>query len=216
MRWTEQVIAAHKNSLAQRPADRRPTLIAHWEQYRTDGTSKPAVKMALELAEQGNANEVELGFYILMELALSDASLQCHVSELAQHKSATVRRKLAFYLSRELPPEFSSSVFAALLRDKAASVRIKAIETIGMRDWKTMLPDLQSLRSRERSDKVIQSLEYWIPLLEAGYRVERSQEPGCFEVTALTGRGIASRLVEASGPDDPRIRTAVEELRRFP
>jgi hypothetical protein len=214
MRWTEQVIEAHKNSLAQRPADRRPRLIALWEQYRTDGMSKPAVAMALELAVQGNANEVELGFYVLMDLALNDASLHCHVSELVKHKSATVRRNLAFYLSRELPPEFSSSVFAELLRDKAASVRIRAIETIGMRDWKTMLPDLHRLRSGDQSDNVIQSLDYWIPLLEAGYRVDRSQELGRFEVTALTGRGIASRTVEASGPDDPRIRAAVEELRR--
>ena len=134
MRWTEQIIAAHKNSLAQRPADRRSTLIAHWEQYRTDGTSKPAVEMALELAEQGNANEVELGFYVLRDLAPTDPSLHCHVSELAKHKSAKVRRNLAFYLSRELPPELSKSVFAELLRDKAASVRIRAIETIGMRD----------------------------------------------------------------------------------
>jgi hypothetical protein len=216
MRWTEQVIAAHKNGLAQRPADRRPRLIALWEQYRSDGTSKPAVEMALELAGKGNANEVELGFYVLMDLALSDPNLHCHVSQLAKHKSATVRRNLAFYLSRQLPPEFSTSVFAELLRDKAASVRIKAIETIGMRDWKTMLPELHALRSREQGDKVLQSLDYWIPLLEAGFRVEPSQEPGRFEVTALTGHGIASRNVEASGPGDPRIRAAVDELRRFP
>lgn len=216
MRWTEQVIEAHKNSLAQRPADRRPRLIVLWEQYRSDGMSKPAVEMALELAVQGNANEVELGFYVLMDLALNDASLHRHVSELVKHKSATVRRNLAFYLSRELPPQLSCSVFADLLRDKAASVRMRAIETIGMRDWKTMQPELHTLRSVEQSDKVIQSLDYWIPLLEAGYRVVRSQEPGRFEVTALTGRGTASRSVEASGPNDPRICAAVEELRKFP
>lgn len=216
MRWTEQVIAAHKNSLSQRPADRRPKLIAHWESYRSDGISKPAVEMALELAGKGNANEVELGFYVLMDLALTDPSLHCHVSQLAKHKSATVRRNLAFYLSRQLPPEISRSVFVELLRDKAASVRIKTIETIGMRDWKTMLPELHAMRSLEQGDKVIQSLDYWIPLLEAGFRAEPCQEPGRFEVTALTGHGIASRTVEASSPDDPRIRAAVEELRRFP
>lgn len=216
MRWTERVIAAHKNSLAQRPADRRPGLIALWEQFRTDGTSKPAIEMALELAVQGNANEIELGFYVLMDMALNDASLHCHISELIKHKSATVRRNLAFYLSRELPSEFRSSIFAELLRDKAASVRIKAIEAICMLDWKAMLPGLHTLRSREQSDKVIQSLDYWIPLLEASYRVDQSREPGRFEVTALTGRGIASRTVEASCPDDPRIHAAVEELRKRP
>ena len=216
MRWTEQVIAAHKNSLIQRPADRRPKLIAHWESYRSDGITKPAVELALELVGKGNANEVELGFSVLMDLVLSDTTLHCHLSQLAKHKSATVRRNLAFYLSRELPPEFSSSVLAELLRDKALSVRIRAIETIGMRDWKTMLEELYALRSREQGDKVIQSLDYWIPLLEAGFRVEPSQETGRFKVTALTGHGIASRIVEASGPGDPRIRAAVEELRRFP
>jgi hypothetical protein len=77
MSWTEQVIAAHKNSLGQQPTDRRPRLIAHWEQYRTDGISKAVVEMALELAEQGNVNEIELGFSVLMELAVNDASLRC-------------------------------------------------------------------------------------------------------------------------------------------
>lgn len=216
MRWTEQVIAAHKNSLAQLPADRRPRLIAHWEQYRTDGISTPVVEAALELAEQGNVNEIELGFYVMMDLALTDTTLHCHVSELAKHRSAKVRRNLAFYLSRELPPEFSRSVFAELLRDKAASVRIRTIETIGMRSLKAMLPELHTLRSHELNEKVIQSLDDWIPLLETGYRVERSNEPGRFLVTALTGNGTASRFVDASGPDDPRIRTAVEELRKFP
>jgi hypothetical protein len=216
VRWTEQVIKAHKNSLAQRPPDRRPGLIALWEQHRNDGISEPSIEMALELAVDGNTNEVELGFHVLMDLALSDACLQRHVSELTKHKSATVRRNLAFFLSREFPPEFSSSVFTELLRDKAASVRIRAIETIGMRDWKTMLPYMHTLRSHEQSDKVIQTMDYWIPLLEAGYRVDRSDQPGRFDVTALIGRGIASRTVEASSPDDPRIRAAVEELRKFP
>ncbi|HUQ68692.1 MAG TPA: hypothetical protein VM165_04165, partial [Planctomycetaceae bacterium] len=111
--------------------------------------------------------------------------------------------------------DFPGKCSTELLEDKAASVRMRAIETIGMRDWKAMLLELRTLRSREQSDKVIQSLSYWIPLLETGYRVERFQEPGRFEVTALTGRGIASRIVEASSPNDPRIRAAVEELRRF-
>lgn len=216
MHRTEQIIAEHKNSLSQRPADRRPTLIALWEQYRTDGLSKPVVEKSLELAAQGNANEVELGFHVLMDIALNDASLQCHLSDLATHKSATVRRNLAFYLSRDFPPEFNCSVFAELLRDKAASVRVRAIQTIGMRYWKTMLPDLHALRAHERSDKVIQSMEYWIPLLEAGYRVDRFEESDRFEVTALTGRGTASRIVEASSPDDPRIRAVIEELRNSP
>lgn len=187
-------------------------LIAHWEQYRTDGVSKPAVEMALEFVEKGNSNEIEFGFYVLMDLALNDASLQCHVSQLAKHESATVRRNLTFYLSRELPSGFTRSVYTELLRDKTASVRTRAIETISIRDYKTMLSDLQTLRSREKSDKVIQSLDYWIPLLESGYRVDPCREPGCFVVTALTGRGTASRIVEASGPADPRIRAAVDEL----
>ncbi len=216
MRWTERVIAAHKNSLAKGPLDRRPRLIALWEQFRTDGISEPALEMALELAVQGNKNEVELGFYVLMDLALNDASVHHRVSELAKHKSATVRRKLAFYLSKELPPEIISSVFAELLRDKAAAVRISAIETVGMRGLKTMLPDLHALRAREQTQKVIQSIDNWIPLLEVGYRVEQSSEPGRYDVTAHTGNGTASRTVEAFGPDDPRIRAAVEELRRFP
>jgi hypothetical protein len=168
--------------------------------------------MALELAVQGNRNEVELGFYVLMDLALNDTILQCLVSELANHKSATVRRNLAYYFSREIPPEFSSSVFAKLLRDKTASVRIRAIETIRMRNWKRMLAELHTFCTCGKSDKVIQLLDYWAPLLEAGYRVERTRESGRFEVTVLTGHGTASRNVEASGPDDPRILAAIKDF----
>ncbi len=132
MNWIERVILAHKKSLDQRPPDRRACLIALWEQYRNDGMPRSAVEMSLELATQGNRNEIELGFCVLMDLALSDESLCCHLSQLAKHKSATVRRQLAYYISKEFSTEFRMSVFTELLRDKAASVRIGAIEKIGM------------------------------------------------------------------------------------
>lgn len=215
MRWTEQIIEAHKSHLDRRPPDRRPRLISLWEQYQRVGALQPAIDMALELATQGNSNEVELGFFMLMDLAQSDASVYRSLGELAKHKSATVRRNLAFYLAGDLPPEFTSRVFMELLRDRAASVRIKTIETIGMRNWQTMMAELRTLRSHEQSDKVIQSLDYWMPLLEFGYRVVPSQDRDRFDVTVLTGRGIASRSVEASGVDDPRILVAVEEILEF-
>ena len=216
MRWTEQVIFAHKNSLAQRPADRRPRLIALWEQYRNDGSSDPVVETAVELATQGNVNEVELGFYVLMDLALKDSSLCSNLSKLAHHKSASVRRDLAFYLSWELPSDITGSVFTALLRDKAASVRLKAIDTIGLRNRKGMMTELRALRERETNEKVIASLDCWLPLLENGYRVDHEQQPGCFTVTAFSRYGVASKMVEASSPDDPRILAVVEELRKHP
>lgn len=213
MRFSEQVIAAHKNSLVRSPPDRRLMLLERWEQYCADGLPAPVVDAAVELSVQGNRNEVELGFLILMELALRDASLHDRVIELTRHNSATVRRALAYYLSRELPLELICSVLAELLRDKAASVRIKAIETIGMRNWKVMLPDLLALRLREQSEKVIKSLDYWTPLLEAGHRVDQCQESGWFNVTILTRCGIASQLVQTTCHDSSEIDAALEELR---
>ena len=79
-----------------------------------------------------------------------------------------------------------------------------------------LLPELIALRSTERNDKVIQCLDYWIPLLEIGYRVEPSPTPGMLQVTALTGNGIASRSVETTDPNDPQILCAVAELRSHP
>ncbi len=96
--------------------------------------------------------------------------------------------------------EFCRSVIEELLDDKAVSVRIKAIEVGGMRDWKCMLPILREMRSRERDDKVIRSLEYWMPMLDVGYRIDRSDGPGRFEVTVRAVNGIVSRTVEASTP----------------
>jgi hypothetical protein len=159
---------------------------------------------------------MELAFYVLMDLALSKPSLRTHVSQLANHRSAAVRRGLAFYLSRQLPQGFQSAVYRALLRDKAASVRLQAITAIGMREYKELLPDLRALRTSERNGKVIGSLDYWIPLLEVGYRVERSQTPGMLDVTALTGNGVASTSVKAKGPNDRQILRVVAELRRSP
>jgi hypothetical protein len=123
MRWTEQVIAAHKHSLLKRRPDRRAELIARWERSR--GGPEPAVEKALELVADGNANEKELGFYVLMDLALDAPSLRVHVNQLAHHRFAGVRRGLAFYLCREFPLEFQSAVYGTLLRDKAASVRVQ-------------------------------------------------------------------------------------------
>jgi hypothetical protein len=214
MGWTEQVIGAHKRRLSERPPDRRGELLARWERWRSGSPSKPAVEMALELVADGNANEVELGFHVLMDLGLSEPSLRTHLIQLTGHRHAKVRHALAFYLSRELPEEFQSVVYEALLRDKAASVRVRAIEMIGMIYFEHLLPELRALRSRERNDKVMKSLDYWTPLLENGYRVEPSGSPGWLDVTALTRNGIASKLVEATDPHDPKILRAVEELQK--
>ncbi|MBW3597129.1 MAG: hypothetical protein KY475_07620 [Planctomycetes bacterium] len=214
MRWTQQVIAAHKESLSRRRPDRRGELIARWERSRT-GSPEPAVNTALELAADGNANESELGYYVLMDLALDMPSLRAHVSQLAHHRSASVRRGLAFHLSRSFPAEFQNEVYATLLRDKAASVRVQTITRIGMICFKALLPELRTLRATERNSKVIQQLDYWIPLLEIGYRIVSSPTPGMLEVTALTGNGIASRCVETTDPHDPQILAAIEELKTF-
>jgi hypothetical protein len=216
MRWTEQVIAAHKRRLSERPADQRGELIERWERSRRGRAPEPAVETALRLVADGNANEVELAFYVLMDLALTEPSLRCHVSQLAKHRLAAVRRGLAFHLSREFPPEFQNAVYGELLRDKAASVRMQTITAIGMRECKELLPELRALRSGEQNGKVIQSLDYWIPLLEVGYRVEPSEFPGMLEVTALTGHGIASTSVETTDPHDPEILRVVAELRNHP
>ena len=216
MRWTERIIIAHKDHLSKRPPDRRGELIERWERWRSGNSSEPAVETAFQLVANGNANERELAFYVLMDLALIEPSFRCHISQLAIHRSASVRRELAFHLSRQFPLDFKSEIYGALLRDKAASVRVKTIEAIGMREYKALLPELHSLRSSERNDKVIESLDYWIPLLEVGYRVDPSQTLGRLDVTALTGHGIASRSVETTDPNDPMILRVVAELRSRP
>jgi len=216
MRWTERVIAAHKRDLSKRAPDRRGELIARWEHSRIGDSPEPAVEKALELVEDGNANERELGFYVLMDLALGEPSLCAHVSELARNRSARVRGGLAYHLSRSFPLEFQSTVYGTLLRDKAPSVRVQSITRIGMISFKALLPELHALRVTERNRKVIQALEYWIPLLEVGFRVDASPTPGMLEVTALTGNGIAFRSVEATDPRDPKILRAVQELRSRP
>jgi hypothetical protein len=216
MRWTEQVITAHKNRLSERPPDRRGALIAIWEHARSGTSLEPAVEAALELVSDGNANEVELGFYVLMDLALTDPSLRSYVSQLVSHRSAKVRSGLAFHLSRSFPPEFQSMVYGALLRDKAASVRTQTVRRIGMLYFKALLPELHALRATERNARVMEELDYWIPLLELGYCVKPALTAGMLEVTALTGRGVASRNVLATDPHDPQILRVVEELRNCP
>jgi len=215
MRWTKQVIAAHKERLSKRPPDRRGDLIASWERSPA-ASPQPAVEKALELLADGNSNEKELGYYVLMDLALDEPPLRAHVSQLAHHRSAAVRRGLAFHLSRSFPAEFQSAVYLTLLRDKAASVRVQTITRIGMIYFKALLPELRALRATERDRKVTQELDYWIPLLEVGYRVEPSLTPGMLEVTALTGIGIASRSVNTTDPHDPQILGVVEELKSRP
>jgi hypothetical protein len=216
MRWTERIILAHKEGLSKRPPDRRGELITHWERSRSGDSPEPAVEKGLELVTDGNANEVELGFYALMDLALTEPSLRAHVSQLAHHRSAAVRSRLAFHLSRSFPPEFQTAVYGTLLRDKAASVRVQTITRIGMTYFTALLPELHALRATERNAKVIEALDYWAPLLETGYRVEPSQTPGMLLVTALTGNGIASQNVQTMDPNNPLILRAVEELRNRP
>jgi len=204
----DDVIAAHKNSLKDRRPDRRGPLISLWEQSQAGHGADAAVKAALQLVD-GNANEVELAFYVLKSLAIVDPSRFSHLFELTEHRSAKVRQSLAFYI----PCEFAPEVFRKLLEDKAASVRQKAIESIGMRSQKELLPELNVLRSNEKHEKVKQSLDYWIPLLEVGYRIEPDTSSSRMRITALTGRGIVSRTVDLMDPSDPQILSVVEELK---
>jgi hypothetical protein len=216
MSWTERVIAAHKQHLSERPPDRRGELIARWEQWRSGNSSEAAVEQALELVADGKVNETELGFYVLMHLAITEPSLRTHVSRLTVHRSASVRSGLAFHLSRELPKEFQKEVYAALLRDKAASVRVRTIESIGLRDFKELLPELRALRLAEGNEKVIQRLDYWIPLLDMGYRVRPYSIPGMLDVTVLTGNGIVSTCVQGTDPNAPEVLRTIAELRSRP
>jgi hypothetical protein len=216
MSWTAQVIEAHERDLSRRPGDRRGKLIEIWKHCRSRNSAEPTINLALQLVADGTANEVELGFYVLMDLGLADASLLSHLGRLAKHRSAAVRRALAFHLSGELPPEFCAEVYRELLRDKAASVRARTIESVGMRAFQSVLADLRVLRSVEQNPKVIKALDFWIPLLSTGYRVDQSSHPGRLEVTALTGRGTATRTLETTDPCDPRIPKLVAELRSMP
>lgn len=216
MHSTERIIAVHKDSLSKGSPDRRGELIARWEQSRSGNSPHPATELALRCVAGGNVNERELAFYVLMDVALVEPSLRYHISQLTAHRSASVRRELAFHLSRQFPAEFKSEIYGALLRDKATSVRVRTIRTIGMREFKAMLPELRTLRSSERNSKVIESLDYWIPLLEVGYRVDPSSTPGMLTVTALTGHGTASTNVKTTDPQDPLIRRVVAELRSRP
>jgi hypothetical protein len=80
--------------------------------------------------------------------------------------------------------------------------------------FKALLPELRALRASERNSKVIQAIDYWIPLLEVGYRVEPSPTAGMLQVTALTGNGIRLENVKTTDPNDPQILRVVEEIRR--
>jgi hypothetical protein len=209
-------IEAHEQDLAQHPGDRRAGLIELWKQFRRGSPAGPVIKLSLEVIEDGTVNEVELGFSMLMGLGLTDASLLSHLRALANHRSSKVRHRLAFHLSRALPEDFCAEVYRELLQDKAATVRARTIQSIGLRGFKPVLADLRALRSAEQNPKVIQALDFWIPLLETGYRVDPSPHPGKLNITALIRSGIASRLLETDDPSDARIPQLVAELRSLP
>ena len=151
-----------------------------------------------------------------MGLGLTDASLLSHLSALANHRSSKVRHRLAFHLSRGLPPEFCADVYRKLLRDKNRlgpcahhSIPRPAGLPIGLGGFARPAFGRAHL-------KVIQALDFWIPLLETGYRVDPSPHPGRLLVTTLIGSGIASRTLETDDPCDPRIPDLVSELRSLP
>jgi hypothetical protein len=211
MSWSEQVIAAHERSISK-SRDRRALLLQSWKQFCEDRIPDAAVDLACQLVS-GNANEVELGFHVLNALCHADASLQCHLVALTTHGSAKVRSDLAFYLANEFSQELEGTIFRRLLHDKAASVRVQAIESIGGRAYEWMLSDLIALRSTETNHKVLRSLDFWIPLLRDGYRVEPSPDQTELTVTVLTSRGTSSKILDSTDLNDPRIQRLVEELR---
>jgi hypothetical protein len=211
MSWSERVIAAHERSISK-SRDRRALLLQSWRQFCEDRIPDSALDLACQLVS-GNANEVELGFHVLNALCLTDTTLQCHLIALTTHRSAKVRGSLAFYLTNEFSRELEDTIFRRLLHDKVASVRVQAIGAIGGRAANWLLSDLTALRSTETNHKVLRSLDFWIPLLRNGYRVEPSPDHTHLTVTVLTGRGTSSKILNSTDPNDPRIQRLVEELR---
>ncbi len=209
-----QLIEAHERDVSRRYADRRGELIEHWRHWRRGNSAAPASNLAIQFVADGTVNEVQLGFYVLMDICLADARFLPELLGLANHRSVKVRRGLAFYLSEDFPSEFRADVYRELLRDKAASVRVRTVQSIGMRAFGKTLGDLHKLRSAEKNAKVIEALAYWIPLLEKGYRIDTSPHAGRLTVTALTGEGIASTTLETNDSCDPRIPKLVAQLRR--
>lgn len=211
MSWSEQVIAAHQRALTEKDA-KRAALLASWNAFRRCGEADQTINQALKLVSEGGANEVELAFHVLLAIGFQEPELWLHLLNLCQHKSVKVRSSLAFYAGPQLPVEQQTALYGALLADKAASVRIKTVQQIGMHALNEWAPYLQRMRDSEKATKVIDALNFWIPLLTDGFRTEVAA--GGINITVSTRRGISSQFVTVEDPNDPRVLEVVREMKQ--
>jgi len=167
----------------------------------------------LDLAVSGSSNERELSFSVLIALLALDQQHACYLRKLGEHKSARVRSELAYHACRIVDTDLRTSLLNRLLQDRASTVRRRAARTVGLAGAQPCLATLRQSLTNETNAKTKEEMEYWVPLLEVGHRVDPSVHEGAYTATVKSDRGIVSTTVFTDSPDSDAIRHEVTKLK---
>ncbi len=167
MRWSERIIESPADTPSARgaSADRRGALIARecGTDDRNGGDPRHYHRSRSRTNGHRQGEPAGAGFHVLADLALTDPSLRCHLSELAKHRLASVRQGWPSIDGRELRPIVTNAVYRELLRDKAASDRRTTIEQWACMHARTCCRTCA--RSGERNEQVIRASTGGFPCL---------------------------------------------------
>jgi hypothetical protein len=95
----------------------------------------------------------------MRKLAREHPSLHQLWLQLAQHKSARIRFRVAAFLN-DMPDEIRQRLTATFLADRSANVRSKTAGEISMRPTSDLLPLLQSRLAQETDPEIVRAIQY--------------------------------------------------------
>ncbi len=156
----------------------------------------------------------ETGCNLLVVLARTHQEAQQCLLEMAQSKSATARFHAVAFLDHKLPEQLRIMVIEFALRDRSAKVRWMAVQQIERFGMSAFLPRLLEMKETDQEESVQKSLDYHIPLLRDGYRIEPAKDGSGFYLTARYPDGSSGGpFISKQEFSDDYVRQVVARIR---
>jgi hypothetical protein len=134
------------------------------------------------------------------------------VARMAVNPRSHVRFNAILCLGKATPLEFSLRLIRQGLRDKSASVRLKAADWAGRLRVREVVPELEQALEKETNAKARDTIGFELSLLRDGFIVKPGPDDGLHVATYSTGGGVAGRWVRRAELESRGLAAIVAEF----
>ena len=166
-------------------------------------------------AEQTKMVCWDIGTVFLVRLGAEHQEACNAIRELSTHRSASVRDKIIWALTSNLPNAFIASVVSQALADRSKVVRMQAVKKADSLYLTTLTEQIAAQLAVETDSKVVTAFRFHLAMLTDGYFYDPNGRPNhC--LTIRTNRGWTTPPIAADDLDVSRIPDIVMEYKAQP